>query len=136
MSAKRLVKTLSFGVLGLRPISTWLAHICSILTGLTLMRYSSFLSSAPDPFKLTFARPGLPDNDTEYVLYVYRLNLTSNEWKPERFVKGLVDADFPYEVQLDRALYGVVLNAYLKSRNITTTRVSNLYNYDLPSWGR
>ena len=98
------------------------------------MRYSSFLSSALDPFNLTFARPGLPDNDTEYVLYVYRLNLTSNEWEPERFVEGLVDADFPYEVQLDRALYGVVFNAHLESQNITTTRVSNLYNYDLPSW--
>ena len=100
------------------------------------MSYSSFSSSAPDLFKLTFARPGLPDNDTEYVFYVYRLNLTSNEWEPERFVEGLVDADFPYKVTLKRALYGVVFNAYLQSRNIITTRVSELHNLDLPSWGK
>ena len=136
MSVKRLVKTLSFAVLELRPILTWLAHICSILTGITLMRYSSFLSSAPDRSKVTFVLPGLPDNDTEYLLYVYMLNLTSNEWVPEWFDEGLVEADFPYEFYFDRMLYGVVFNAYLKSRHITTTRVSNLYNFGLPRWGK
>ena len=83
-------------------------------------------------YRLTIQLQGSVEGVKHYTIYVYKYNFATESWDELRDITNLKAWDFPYDItDLTPGLYGVVVNAHLKSGDIATV-ISAVQNAGAP----